>query len=328
MNQLYKLINELRENGAIKLIDIGEIIENQLQISRKFVDQKEDIYLRIATILSDNIVEIMLKNMTSYDFRLEDNFQESQSKKFKELLKNASDKNKIDNYQKFVFLFIHQKRNVYYHEGIPIGIEYALKVPDLMDSIVKIHFNFTCDLVISLGYNWTITSFHSKDEFNSKIKAMKYNQIIGKEFEVGTKVFLRFFTIKWNLLTEMTGYIMEVSSMPYPDIHFKWGEFFRRGGRKRMSYRFESQEKFERDYKKFRSKFKYNELVGIGKKIIKSFQIIENVNHISKERISHLLIEINSLLENYEDIIYFEFGKAEEEVERRVDDSLLEEYEK
>ena len=312
------------EYANTKIVNVPEILFNQLQIAKDLIQKKSDNHQRISDILLDNAIEILLKNVLSNDLEIEISEREVFKMKFEdELVKTAFKNNKISNYQKFVFCVMHKTRNIFYHKGIPLHLEYALRIPDSINILTQIYFNLVCDAIHNLIKVLPVWSSHKKKNLKNisygNFNKIKFQSIIGKELYIGLNIFLRFFAIKWCILTEMFGTVQGISINKNPDFVLKWKHFFKK------DYKVEDSEKFWKDFENHKCKLKFKEFVSIRDKIIKTFKKIENKNsRFSENKIINTLINIDSLINKYENIIFELWEDAEAEIDRGIT-QLLEE---
>lgn len=298
--------------------------KKQLEVSKCFLAKGDDFDIRIAIILIDNTMEVLFRNIPSSmtgskliddsePFPLSNEIEQSD---FKDLLKGLLKSRKIDRYQKFVLVFMHRIRNLFYHNGFPVGLVYVLKVPDLLKRLTMVYINLALDLLINLGDVLPKVGT-SDDRVYSELRELKYDFSPATDFNLGAEAFIQFFVAKWEILIEIVKYVMKHTTLPsHPDAIFKWGEFWRKG------YKFKTPENLNEDFKQFKSEFKYEELINIGNKIIRAFQTLKNEPLTkNRDKIGQHLEELNVLLSRYERMVYTQFVYADWSVQLKIDQS-------
>jgi len=245
-------------------------------------------------------------------------------KNFNDLIADLFSAGEIDNFQKLIFIFFHQVRNVFYHKGIPLEIEQPLKIPSSTNTLLKIYFNLVCDLIIKFAESLPFRAGNSHYKYQTAINELKFDEVRTNYFIPGVKIILKFLSNKWILLISMIEFITKVSSMPTTDMHFKWSEFFLKGGKKGKPYKFETQEKFQEDFKKFRPRFKLKNFVDIGNQIVSVHKLINSPDS-DIDKISERLLNIHLFLKRFDDFILHEFGWAEMVVDEWIKTALEEE---
>jgi len=320
MEEVDRTLNEY----CRKHLEIPILIIVQLELAQKIASSRSDYELRSAIILLDNLTEILLKQLVMrFDFELSNSLFDDEysydkiiQMDFKTLLKSLSKIRKIEIFEKFVFQFIHKTRNILYHKGFPDVIEYCLKVPDELLLLFKISYNFVSNMFVKYGKYLPHSIDVDLENICNTVENLKYKEIIGKEFVTGSVIFGRFFAKKWLTLTEMLEFSRKISSFKNPDFLLKHHEFWKKGD-KGKPYQFKNSETFAKDFKKFKAKCKYKELVDIGGDIIKLQKLIENQIDLNlhKQKICNLLFKIDSVLSKYEDILYDLFTSAEEAID-------------
>jgi len=304
------------ENINFKIIDIVDACKRQLEVSKTFQTKRDDFNIRIAIILIDNTMEVLFKNIHILSYITDRELTNGTVRQidFSDLLNGLSKSKKIDRYQKFILTFMHKIRNQFYHKGFPSGLEYAMKIPDLLKRLAMIYINLASDLLIDLG-KFLPKNASSNNRIYSEIKELKYDFSPANDFDLSIDAFLKFYAVKWGILNDMIEFVTRHTTVKSdPDSIFKWFEFCRKG------YVFKTHKKLEEDYKQFKSKFKFTEHVNIGKKILKAFRALES-EAIAKHRdkISQLLEEIDTLLCKYEKMIYTGFITADLAIDMKLD---------
>ena len=97
-----------------------------------------------------------------------------------------------------------------------------------------------------------------------------------------------------------------------------------KGGKKGKPYKFETQEKFQEDFKKFRPRFKLKNFVDIGNQLVRIIKLINSAD-LDIDKISERLLNIHLFLKRFDDFILHEFGWAEMVVDELIKTALEEE---
>ena len=314
---LYDFLKKLYSEGRIKQLDLHELIKKQLLISKNFLKSKDELDIRIGIILADNVLEILFRNIFC-SITDEDEDGKTTKRKtlnFEDLINKCLGKKQT--IHKFIIFFMHKLRNNYYHLGVPRGVKYALKTPNLLVLLSRWHFNLICEILKEFERFLPVLEDYKKEKYISDINLLQFDGINEKEKQIALKAILEFFIIKWEILTKMVDFIVKISNFKHPDLHFKWTEFWEKNKNKKYEYN-----NFKNEFEKFKSKFKYKELVEIGSLLEKSINTLEKNCSVENIKLASLLTKVNKLLEKYENEIFPAFLEAEDVLELRIKENV------
>jgi hypothetical protein len=322
---------------------------SMLQTARFHVDRGDVLDQMIALILINSASEVAAYNMIHHVPRDSKRRRDRHKFDYATLLSSLRQDNVIDEFERFMLLFMHGVRNVLHHRGFPQGLAYSFTVPDLLRDLVECYLWLVCDLVVRLypdPYKLTFPSSAQKQE-EPLITKDCFVRLRGALSEpdwsrVSADCLLHFYAKKVVALSEMVDAIRGSRKAVHPDLLFKWHEFWLEhqdyviqpegnrsvqaldlGSNLSLPQNLVTPEQFKRDYANFKPRFSYRRYTAILSELTRGIDLMKAdgvVNY--RPKIACVLQRLDSHLEKLEDTIIGAYDAWADAIDAAIDSDL------